>query len=406
MYKQPQRKIARLINNFTLTIGATLSISDLKDVQKTLWKARSKWFNIGIELQRLPDDLEAIKVKCNNNPDDCFREMLMEWLRESKDIITWKDIITALKAEPVGYGELAKTVEQTYMAQQYSIAAEGQPLNITEDILFKCPCGDCTLDSYVSKGCPKSNSESKTYPHLKVRNLNEDDKEDLMQTLTDDTKQIKRHFAQLLVTTANSFKEQGLHIHALAHAALSISIGTFQSSELQKPLLLEEEKKLLNADTIDEAFILLEKHMSFFNYDILEHIIDSLGNDSDKERFKHYEECLTCFCERKTFEVSPNVFLSESGMKGRKAFLVLITKKIEFSLNDIREAKRKIATKLGLKSSTLQLHRIDEGSILLLLSIPKSIAGVIFPLKSSEFTKLKTEGFTIVGHDQCRNQVS
>lgn len=378
-----------------------MSISDLKDVINTLWEARSKWFNIGIELQRTLDDLEVIKTRCNNNPDDCFREMFTEWLRESKESLpTWENIITALKAKPVGYGQLARKVEQTYLAQQYSIA-EVQYLNDAEDVFFKCPCGDCTLDSYVSKGCPKLNMESKSYPHLKVRNLKEGDVEDLMQTLTHETTQIKKHFAQLLVKTANSFKEQGIHIHALAHAALSIGNG-----EAQTPFLLEEEKELLKADTIDSAFILLEKHMSFFNYDMLEHIIDSLGNHNDRERLKHYEECLTRFCKRKTFEVAPSVFHSGSGMRGRKAFLVLITKKIEFSLNDVREAKRKLATKLGLKSSTLQLHRIDEGSLVLLFSIPKSVARMIFPLKPSELTKLKAEGFTIVGHDQCRNNVS
>ena len=379
-----------------------MRISDLKLVINTLWDARSKWFDIGIELERTPDDLEAIKAKCNSSPDTCFREMLTEWLRDKSS--KWEHIVTALRAKPVGYGKLAKEVEETYLAQQHSIAAEVQSLNNPGNILFQCPCGDCTLDSYISEGCPKLNSESKSYAQLKVRNLKDGDKEDLMQKLTHDTTQIKRHFAQLLVKTANSFQEQGVHIHTLAHAALSI--GTHQSGEIPTPFLPEEEKELLKADTIDSAFILLEKHMSFFNYDILEHIIDSLGSDDDKGRLKHYEECLTRFCERKTFEVPPSVFHSESGMKGREAFLVLITKKIEFSLNDVREAKRKLATKLGLKSSTLKLHRIDEGSLVLLFSIPESVARMIFPLKPSELIKLKAEGFIIIGHNQCRNRVS
>ena len=79
-----------------------MSKSDLGELLKKLFPARSKWYNLGLELKLSPDDLDAIYGK----PDDCFREMLKLWL--SSDTYPVKeDLIKALKVPSVGYASLA-----------------------------------------------------------------------------------------------------------------------------------------------------------------------------------------------------------------------------------------------------------------------------------------------------------
>ena len=157
--------------------------------------------------------------------------------------------------------------------------------------------------------------------------LNASDKEDLIQKLTHETSQTIKSFAQLLTSTTKSFKEQGIQIDELANAALSI--GAFESDATQRPLLLEDEKELLQAKTIYKAFVILRRHMSFFNYEILAHLIENLGNDEDRKKLDDYEKCFRVFCERKAFEVSPNIVGSSSSQRcGRVAFLVLHTKSL------------------------------------------------------------------------------
>ena len=42
--------------------------------------------------------------------------------------------------------------------------------------VFHCPCKNCSLESYLEDGCPKSNIDS--FPYLDISKLDEDDKED------------------------------------------------------------------------------------------------------------------------------------------------------------------------------------------------------------------------------------
>ena len=367
----------------TYNVGDILRLKDLGQIQHIIWEARTKWMNIGLELKLHPTDLEAIGQKFPNNPDSCFREMLTECLKKSTDKFpTWNDIAVALKKKTVSCEYLANKVEQ--LAKKYTVDSIVQNDEETESGLLQCACGDCTLDSYVTTGCSMSSKESGAYPYLKVEDLNESDKEDLIQTLNDGTTTIIRQFGELLVKTAKSFKAQDIDIPTLAHTALSIGP-------------LEREQELRESKTIHEAFIVLKKHWSFYNYEILDHIIKSIGNDDDIRRLENYEEDFKVFCKRKTFEVSPNVFQdNQTGMKGRKAFMVIITDKIPLSLNDVKASTRKLATILGLRSSTLKIHRIEDGSIKILISIPEDIASEIFPLKPSQLAQLEYEGFSIV----------
>ena len=119
--------------------------------------------------------------------------------------------------------------------------------------VFRCPCGNCSLESYLEDGCPKSNTDS--VPYLDISKLDEDDKEDLTHKLSQDTFDMIMSFANLLDQTRVSLKMQGTSVHSLAMRALSL--GAYESNMIQKPLLSEDEKELGNSKTIDQAFLVL-----------------------------------------------------------------------------------------------------------------------------------------------------
>ena len=384
-----------------------LKNTDLKVIQRKLWKARTKWRAIGIELDIDPEDLNAIKEKQRDDPDKCLPDMISKWLKKARNANppTWTDICSALRADAVGNAAIADELEKELptliqSSQLTQKCDEHIVLNTRQQfeakMLLRCFCGNCTLHLYLSQGCPMSSIESASYPYLEVRKLSDSDKEDLIQKLTHETTLINKSFAQLFMSTSKSFKAKCIQVDELANAALSI--GAFESDATQKPLLLQDEKDLLQAKTIDMAFIILRRHMSFFNYEILAHLIESHGSDEDSKKLEEYEMCFKQFCQRKVFEVSPNVVgRSPSQRSDEKAFFVLLlTKSFASTLNDVVAAKRKLATLLGLKSSTLHLHRIDEGSIALLVSIPGFVAEAIFPLSTLKQIKLRAEGFEVI----------
>jgi hypothetical protein len=84
-----------------------LTSNDIREVQKQVWEARVKWYNIGIELGIDVNDLKVIKHGANHHDiDNCFTDMLVIWLRQRRP--TWEALANALRSEPVGYPQLAE----------------------------------------------------------------------------------------------------------------------------------------------------------------------------------------------------------------------------------------------------------------------------------------------------------
>ena len=126
------------------------------------------------------------------------------------------------------------------------------------------------------------------------------------------------------------------------------------------------------------------------------YVIRKLGDDTDEENLKQYCMKFKSFCERKVFEVPPTAFKSGRDDTKKKKFVILVTKDIVETLNDVKVSQRKIATILGVKSSALELHVIDKASIILVFSVPSWVAQQLFPLDTSTHEQLMSGGFTLL----------
>ena len=88
------------------TLGSLYTIKNLRQVQRATWEGRTKWYNIGLELDIDPETLDTIKGN-NDNIDDRFRAMLMTWLKMVDPRPTWEALAEALRSPTVGCGHLA-----------------------------------------------------------------------------------------------------------------------------------------------------------------------------------------------------------------------------------------------------------------------------------------------------------
>ena len=85
-------------------------LGNLATVRKLVYPARTKWYDIGLELQLSADTLDAIE--CNRgNVGDHLRDMLKHWLKRVDPTPTSKTLVDALKSDPVGESRLAYDVE-------------------------------------------------------------------------------------------------------------------------------------------------------------------------------------------------------------------------------------------------------------------------------------------------------
>ena len=84
---------------FTAQTSITaLTERDLSEVQSSLWCIRHKWMQLGVALGIRYSTLEVIQ---RDNPvctDDCFRAMLVTWLKSIDPTPTWKALTEALKS--------------------------------------------------------------------------------------------------------------------------------------------------------------------------------------------------------------------------------------------------------------------------------------------------------------------
>ena len=79
----------------------------IKEVQRAAWDARSKWYNIGLELNIDQGTLDVIEGD-NKGIDKQFRAMLTTWLKTVNPRPTWEALAEALRSPTVGYEHLAE----------------------------------------------------------------------------------------------------------------------------------------------------------------------------------------------------------------------------------------------------------------------------------------------------------
>ena len=86
---------------------------DLSTVRNEIHDARTKWYDIGIELKLDVSTLKAIESKYSD-PKDCLREVITEWLKAVHPKPTWRSLVDALRRKVVDESHLAAAIEGKY----------------------------------------------------------------------------------------------------------------------------------------------------------------------------------------------------------------------------------------------------------------------------------------------------
>ena len=100
----------------------SIKIEDLKEVYRTTFEARNKWQNILLELGVSSAIIVSIGVKCHDNPDDCYREGLREWLNGGEK--SWGDLVNALSSPTVRHVDVSEKIKRDYIQSADTQSAE------------------------------------------------------------------------------------------------------------------------------------------------------------------------------------------------------------------------------------------------------------------------------------------
>ena len=150
----------------------------------------------------------------------------------------------------------------------------------------------------------------------------------------------------------------------------------------------EHKKKVAKASTVDEIFRILTKYWSFLDFSNLKNIAKNLCYDCDTEiQIKNYKEDVEDFCEHRVSELPPGSLNNGTDMKGMDKLVITLDLQ-DALLSHVLDIKEAVANILQIPTSTLILHDIGKGSVVITLWIASSLGEKLL-LESSGIQRQK-----------------
>ena len=145
------------------------------------------------------------------------------------------------------------------------------------------------------------------------------------------------------------------------------------------------------ADTIPKIFLVLKDYFSFFNYHIIEHIIEELGTEEDKAELQKYKEHFNQYANRRIFECPPD-FGPVSDTDHADIFVKVDSQYENYTVAEVVRFHQKLSEILHVSSQgILRLCRIEKGCFQLMFQVPSFLQHKIFPLSREQEKGLEEE---------------
>ena len=264
-----------------------------------------------------------------------------------------------------------------------------------------CGCKICSSDL----GCPNPITAETTFPLLEdVDGLDNAQKEVLRERLKDDTKNIMLQFYTLLSKFFISL-QQDSKVTLEDFKTHLMAIDAFDDDEEHPSVFHEQEDKLECATTLNEVFKVIKTFCSFFNYDLVKHLINLIGSNQDKAELETYETKFEEYAKRRVYE-SPK--LASPTAEQTNVYVKLESRFSRNSLVDLRKFHTTISKILKVSPCVMRLCCIEKGCIKLTFQIPRFVEQRLFPLTSEQESSLMQMGvvqWLICGDYEYQNEV-
>ena len=199
-------------------------------------------------------------------------------------------------------------------------------------------------------------------------------------------------FQKLVSATIESLIRQNIPPQRLVSHIMTLVAFDPVFHKPQVPILQDCVEELEAADTIYKIFLILKNYFSFFNYDIIEHIIEVLGTEEDKTKLQNYKEKFDQYTRRRIYECGPQ-FGPENEADHPNIIIKLDSRYDNYTVAEIKGFCHKLSETLHLSSKgILFLVRVDKGCIQLTLQVPLFVQQEIFPLSGEQERTLEAEG--------------
>ena len=208
-------------------------------------------------------------------------------------------------------------------------------------------------------------------------------KQELNGKLQIESKRIMMQFQKLVSATIESLDSRNITLDKLFCNVMTLGSLKPVFEEPQVPALYHRFKELKAVDTIAKFFLVLNDYFSFFNYHIIEHIIEELGTEDDKAKLQRYKDDFNQYAKRRVRKCMPE-FGPLSDSDHAEIFVKLDSQYDNYTVAEIEEFRHKLCDILNISECILRLCRIDEGCFQLMFQVPSSVQERIFPLSRGQ----------------------
>ena len=198
-------------------------------------------------------------------------------------------------------------------------------------------------------------------------------------------------FQNLFSATTESLKRQKVSVRAVYCHLVGLGQVLPTYDDLELPAFRRQLPKLREAKTVDDAMAIIGDYCSFFNFRMIEHIIDKLGTQQDKNNLSKYKDEFGKYAERHVFECPSEVGTVSKGLA--KMFVTLdqtfescTVRNLELFVDNLRKTLNISA------GAVFKLCHVTPGSLKLTFQLPFSVLQDIFPLSSEQEAALADLG--------------
>ena len=227
-----------------------------------------------------------------------------------------------------------------------------------------------------------------------VSPLSSDVQGDLHFILKKNLAVITRHYASYVRCIRLAIQKMGVSVKELC--AYLLTLNAFKSCHCDATGIkhfVDKEEKLEKATDINDIFSLLSKECaSFFNYEIFEFIIDEYDIDRSQKILNYPEHLKAYINKHKLAEIHKSVPKLLDFTDDSKELTLKLDLDLTCTLGTVKERIEAIAGVLNLMPSTLRLLSIEEGCVIVILSLPVSVADAIF-VDGKQFSAEQERGF-------------
>ena len=238
-------------------------------------------------------------------------------------------------------------------------------LDIEDRIMAECIM-KYAKDVFIA---PQSRKISQMAPEKSFRNwatMSESEQESVRNDLRKENSHVRETYASLIVKLNASFINRNVNPRKVQLFVENYGIpegSKFSSSAFE----------FNKDDNMDDVFLILSRHSSWFNHQLFTVTVNNMGDQSEKNMLKQYQEAILIpYLKRCIFEIPSQSFSLSLPLKNTSLFLKVFDK-ILLSGLEVKAVQQNLAELLGLNTSILHFQFYEKGCFELVFSVNTAV---------------------------------